>query len=256
MGWTAPRDWVTGEVVTAALMNTHVRDNLRYLKGLDGDITFEDDILTSSNVDGVDLSAHKAGTAVAQHTGGAGNHTHQSAGAQGGQLDHGAALTGLTDDDHTQYLLESTLTTNGDIYIRSGGAVIRLAIGNANEVLTVSGAMPVWAVKTITATEAIAPTYGLTAETTWQTLASFAIPSTAREVEAWIGGAVANYAGALQIVYNSLTKASVTVVNDGTHYGCHWSGDGVGTEQTLSLQYRQTDPGGSIRAIGGGYYYT
>ena len=33
------------------------------------------------------------------------DHTHQSTGAQAGQLDHGLALTGLTDDDHTQYLL-------------------------------------------------------------------------------------------------------------------------------------------------------
>lgn len=31
------------------------------------------------------------------------DHTHQSAGAQGGVLDHGLALTGLGDDDHTQY---------------------------------------------------------------------------------------------------------------------------------------------------------
>ena len=28
MAWTAPRTWVTGETVTAALFNTHVRDNL------------------------------------------------------------------------------------------------------------------------------------------------------------------------------------------------------------------------------------
>ena len=28
MAWTAPRTWVTGEVVTAALLNTHLRDNL------------------------------------------------------------------------------------------------------------------------------------------------------------------------------------------------------------------------------------
>lgn len=28
MAWTAPRTWVTGEVVTGALLNTHVRDNL------------------------------------------------------------------------------------------------------------------------------------------------------------------------------------------------------------------------------------
>lgn len=28
MAWTAPRTWVTSETVTAAIMNTHVRDNL------------------------------------------------------------------------------------------------------------------------------------------------------------------------------------------------------------------------------------
>lgn len=28
MAWTAPRTWVAGEVVTAALLNTHLRDNL------------------------------------------------------------------------------------------------------------------------------------------------------------------------------------------------------------------------------------
>ncbi len=33
------------------------------------------------------------------------DHNHQTTGAQGGQLDHGLALTGLTDDDHTNYVL-------------------------------------------------------------------------------------------------------------------------------------------------------
>lgn len=28
MAWTSPRTWVAGEVLTAALLNTHVRDNL------------------------------------------------------------------------------------------------------------------------------------------------------------------------------------------------------------------------------------
>lgn len=28
MSWTAPRTWVTSEVISAAIMNTHVRDNL------------------------------------------------------------------------------------------------------------------------------------------------------------------------------------------------------------------------------------
>ena len=31
MAWTAPRTWVVGELVTAAIMNTHIRDNLSYI---------------------------------------------------------------------------------------------------------------------------------------------------------------------------------------------------------------------------------
>ncbi len=42
MAWTAPRTWVMGEIVTAAMMNTHVRANLRYLKGLDGTVAIDD----------------------------------------------------------------------------------------------------------------------------------------------------------------------------------------------------------------------
>lgn len=30
--WTAPRTWTTGEVVTAGMLNTHLRDNLEFLK--------------------------------------------------------------------------------------------------------------------------------------------------------------------------------------------------------------------------------
>lgn len=32
MAWTTPRTWVTSEVVTASLLNTHLRDNLNFLK--------------------------------------------------------------------------------------------------------------------------------------------------------------------------------------------------------------------------------
>jgi hypothetical protein len=68
------------------------------------------------NVDGVDISAHAGGTAKSQHSGGLGDHTHQSSGAEGGQLDHGAALTGLGDDDHTIYLLATgTRALSGDM---------------------------------------------------------------------------------------------------------------------------------------------
>jgi len=32
MAWTTPRTWVTGELITATLMNAHIRDNLSALK--------------------------------------------------------------------------------------------------------------------------------------------------------------------------------------------------------------------------------
>ena len=32
MAWTTPKTWVTGEPLTASDMNTHIRDNLDYLK--------------------------------------------------------------------------------------------------------------------------------------------------------------------------------------------------------------------------------
>lgn len=58
--------------------------------------------------------------------------------------DHGS-LTGLGDDDHAQYVLRSILTTNGDIFIRSGGVVSRLGIGSNGHVLTVASGLPSWA---------------------------------------------------------------------------------------------------------------
>ena len=58
MSWTSPKTWVVGTLTTAADLNTHIRDNLRYLKGLDGDITFGSNILTAFLIDGVDASDH------------------------------------------------------------------------------------------------------------------------------------------------------------------------------------------------------
>ncbi len=46
MAWTTPRTWVTGETVTAALMNTHIRDNFRetspFTVTTTGDISYAD----------------------------------------------------------------------------------------------------------------------------------------------------------------------------------------------------------------------
>src|SRR5262245_7568818 len=35
MAWTTPRTWVAGELVTASMLNTHLRDNLNFLYGGD-----------------------------------------------------------------------------------------------------------------------------------------------------------------------------------------------------------------------------
>jgi hypothetical protein len=44
VAWTAPRTWSVSEVVTAANMNTHVRDNLDYLKGNAGTVAIADSV--------------------------------------------------------------------------------------------------------------------------------------------------------------------------------------------------------------------
>lgn len=97
-GSTAARDAITNWVVGSIWLNTDTTPaKIQRVSAL-GPVTFQDvaDIAT--------FNTHKAGTATVQHTAGVGDHTHQSAGAQGGTLDHGLALVGLLDDDHTQYL--------------------------------------------------------------------------------------------------------------------------------------------------------
>lgn len=59
-------------------------------------------------------------------------------------VDHGG-LGGLADDDHTQYVLRSILTTNGDLFTRTAGAVARLGIGTDGQVLSVVSGAPAWA---------------------------------------------------------------------------------------------------------------
>ena len=144
MGWVLPRTYTTGEVITASIANTNWRDQLRYLKGLDGDITIEANLITAFNVDGVDVSAHKAGTAKAQHDGGAGTHTHQTSGAEGAKIDHGAALNGLGDADHSAYQAITLLTTRGDIIYRNATVWARRAKGTSGQVLTMDANDPVW----------------------------------------------------------------------------------------------------------------
>lgn len=46
MAWTTPRTWVAAEIVTASNMNTHVRDNLSFLR----DTRMTPDVFVNANV--------------------------------------------------------------------------------------------------------------------------------------------------------------------------------------------------------------
>jgi len=64
MAWTAPATWSVSEVVLASKMNTHVRDNLKYLKGQAGAVVLEDrlEIPATSGTTGTGLRFATSGT--------------------------------------------------------------------------------------------------------------------------------------------------------------------------------------------------
>ena len=63
-------------------------------------------------------------------------HSHQSDGLQGGTLDHGLALTGLLDDDHTQYIRHSLATAINDFLVASGaGAYVKKTLAETQAIL-------------------------------------------------------------------------------------------------------------------------
>jgi len=93
----------TAAVLPGSVMYTDTVETVTALHTYDRDpsapfaVTAASAVVTNLDADLVD-GQHRVLTINADHS-------HQSTGAAGGQLDHGLALTGLTDDDHTQYAL-------------------------------------------------------------------------------------------------------------------------------------------------------
>lgn len=102
-------------------------DRLDQIEGYRGAITFHGDIdmdghsILSATIDGATLN-----NPVMSEFGEA-QHTHESD-DDGGQLDHGAALTGLSDDDHSQYVLADGTR---DIDFSSGNIKVGNVTGSA-----------------------------------------------------------------------------------------------------------------------------
>jgi len=89
-----------------------------------------------------DMTTHEG--AADPHTGyrlESADHSHQSAGAQAGKLDHGLALDGLLDDDHTQYTKHSLATAASDFLVASGaGVFIKKTLAEVKTILGLGSA--------------------------------------------------------------------------------------------------------------------
>ena len=140
-----------------------------------------------------------------------------------GVTDHGA-LSGLGDDDHSQYHNDtrgdaryvkiSTLTTKGDIYGRSSSAVTRLGVGSNGQVLTADSSATtglVWAT----------PATGAPVDAQYLTLANSGTLTTERVLTAGAGltgtdaGANSTYTLALT------TPGTLTAVTSNSSSGSH-----------------------------------
>ena len=67
MAWTSPRTWVSGELITASIMNTYIRDNQNVLKtpiNDSGEVEFTDatQLTIASGVITVTQNYHKVDT--------------------------------------------------------------------------------------------------------------------------------------------------------------------------------------------------
>jgi hypothetical protein len=118
-------------------------------------------VITAGKIDEIEteINTHTAGDAATQHASGVGTHTHQSAGAQGGTLDHGLALTGLADDDHIQYLN----TTRHDVVDRHpisvGGTGATTAAGARTNLGLGTSDSPTFAGETLSGLTASLPVF-------------------------------------------------------------------------------------------------
>jgi hypothetical protein len=127
MAWTTPRTWVTGELVTATILNTYVRDNQSALDG---------GRLAITSQAARDIFFASSATAISR----------LAAGTSGYFL-----KTQSTGTDPVWAAISfssvSPLTTRGDVLYSSSGTVTgtRLAVGSANTFLKSDGTDVAWA---------------------------------------------------------------------------------------------------------------
>jgi len=166
--WSSPRTFTAGEIITASILNSAVRDNLRYLKGLDGVPTIESG-LTIDNTDGDErlllplLSTAECSTVLnAEGEVAFDETTHQLKEYDGTAV---RVLISEADVDDTPvngadtvpvssnwaYDYANIITTAGDLrYATAAGVDTRLGIGTIGHILSVAagGTTPEWRAET------------------------------------------------------------------------------------------------------------
>lgn len=133
MAWSAPRTWAVGEILTAANMNTFVRDNQLELSthvhdGSAGEGSSSLGPLVQA--DFTDAAAPAAPGAGKTRLYSVSGRMRSRAGAAGVDSQLVSALDGVA---------------NGDILYFNGTSWVRLAIGSASQHIIVSGGIPAWA---------------------------------------------------------------------------------------------------------------
>jgi len=170
MGWTAPRTWVAGEIVTASIMNSAVRDNLLYIKGV-GQVPIIQSGLTIDNSLGSErlllplLTTAQCGTTLnAEGEVAFDSTTHQMKEYDGTAV---RALISEADVDDTPangattvpvssnwaYDFINTLTTQADLpYATAAGVWARLPKGTAAQILRMNAGAtaPEWGSQSFT----------------------------------------------------------------------------------------------------------
>jgi len=177
MGWTAPRDWAVGEVVTEAMMDAQVSGNLSYLKGIgqvptiQSGLTIDNSLgserlllpllstaecTTVLNAEGevaFDEQTHRVkiydndgveslvSTADVDDTAGGTNAATTTPISSNVHYDHCQAA-----DPHTGYVLESLADAQGDtFYASADNTWAKLTKGTEGQVLRQGATIPEWA---------------------------------------------------------------------------------------------------------------
>lgn len=121
MAWSAPRTWGTTELVTASMMNTHVRDNLTYLKGGAGTVTIDADYAITRSAAGATVAAY------VDNTGGSSSSTLSR------------FTLGMTPSESNALLLQFDHNANEATIFNRGSGNLVLQTNNANTIVNTNG---------------------------------------------------------------------------------------------------------------------